>query len=136
MAALGLMMTPLLTQALAVLPHALYSHGSAILTTLQQVAGAAGTAVFVTVAALGAANASGAPDEAGLRTAFMFAGVVGVLAVVAAFFVRPVPVAAAADEEPAAEASVSEHPAAENPAAEDPVGDAEQPTRARSDAAH
>lgn len=50
MAGLGLMMTPLFAEALAVLPPTLYSHGSAIMATLQQVAGAAGTAGFVTIA--------------------------------------------------------------------------------------
>src|SRR5699024_10208295 len=56
MAGLGLMMTPLMTESLGVLPDHLYSHGSAILTTLQQVAGAFGTAMFVTVAAIGSAT--------------------------------------------------------------------------------
>lgn len=37
MVGLALIFTPLLTDALAVLPDRLYSHGSAILTTLQQV---------------------------------------------------------------------------------------------------
>ena len=64
MASLGLMMTPLLTEGLSVLPENLYSHGSAILTTLQQVAGAAGTAGFVTIAAIGSTAATGTPDAA------------------------------------------------------------------------
>lgn len=45
---LGLAMTPLMTTALGSLPAHLYSHGSAILNTLQQLAGAAGTAVLIT----------------------------------------------------------------------------------------
>ena len=45
----SLMITPLMTDALGQLPGDLDSHGSAILATLQQVAGAAGTALFVTV---------------------------------------------------------------------------------------
>ncbi|WP_234444112.1 MDR family MFS transporter [Streptomyces sp. NRRL S-1868] len=88
MAGLGTMMTPLMTESLGALPDHLYSHGSAILATLQQVAGAFGTAVFVTVASLGTSHASGAPDAAGLRTAFLVAGVLGVLVFVAALFVR------------------------------------------------
>ena len=88
MAGLGLMMTPLMTEALGSLPDHLYSHGSAVLSTLQQVAGALGTAVFVTVAALGSAVGAAAPDAAGLRTAFVVAGVVGLVALVAASFVR------------------------------------------------
>ncbi|MDT7802549.1 MAG: transporter, family, lincomycin resistance protein [Actinomycetota bacterium] len=81
MAGLGLMMTPLMTESLGVLPEHLYSHGSAILSTLQQVAGAMGTALFVSVATLGTADATaGSPDAAGLRTAFMVAGCIGLLA--------------------------------------------------------
>ncbi|WP_007027236.1 DHA2 family efflux MFS transporter permease subunit, partial [Saccharomonospora iraqiensis] len=67
MTGLALMMTPLMTEALGSLPDHLYSHGSAILTTLQQLAGALGTAVFVTVAAVGSAGGGGAgPDADGL----------------------------------------------------------------------
>ena len=88
MGSLGLMLTPLLTEALAVLPESLYSHGSAIMTTLQQVAGAAGTALFVAVAAIAAQNPQGVPDAAGLRTAFGFAGTVALVAVVVAFMIR------------------------------------------------
>lgn len=97
MASLGLMMTPLMTEALDVLPDSLYSHGSAILTTLQQVAGAFGTAAFVTVAALGSTTSSGAPDAAGLRTAFGVAGCIGILAVMVAFFVQRRPENASED---------------------------------------
>lgn len=88
MAGLGMMMTPLMTEALGSLPDHLYSHGSAIMATLQQVAGAFGTAVFVTVASLGTTNPSGAPDAAGLHTAFIVAGVLGVLLFVTSLFVR------------------------------------------------
>src|SRR5699024_76956 len=52
MGSLGLMMTPLMADSLGTLPGHLYSHGSALLATLQQVAGALGSAVFVTVAML------------------------------------------------------------------------------------
>ena len=48
-AGLALMFTPLFTSALGSLPMHLYSHGSAMVGTVQQVAGAAGTALFVTV---------------------------------------------------------------------------------------
>ena len=82
------MMTPLMTESLSALPDHLHSHGSAILATLQQVAGAFGTAVFVTVASVGSAAPSGAPDAAGLRTAFVVAGVIGVLAFGTSLFVR------------------------------------------------
>jgi len=86
MCALGTMMTPLMTDALGALPHDLYSHGSALLTTLQQVAGALGSAVLVAVASLASLNTSGLPDAAGIRVAFLVAGCVGVVAVVVALF--------------------------------------------------
>lgn len=88
MAGLGLMMTPLMTESLSSLPDHLYSHGSAILATFQQVAGAFGTALFVTVAALGSAAPSGTPDASGLRMAFVVAAGLGVLAFATALFVR------------------------------------------------
>lgn len=88
MGGLALMMTPLMTEALGSLPDELYSHGSAILSTLQQVAGALGTALFVTVAALGSADAAASPDASGLHAAFAVAGGVGVLAVLLSLLVR------------------------------------------------
>ncbi|MGW4398633.1 MDR family MFS transporter [Amycolatopsis nivea] len=89
MAGLGLMMTPLMTESLAALPDHLYSHGSAILSTLQQVAGALGTAVFISVATLSSAeHAAASPDADGLHTAFLVAGCIGVAAVIGAWFVR------------------------------------------------
>ncbi|MGW0521458.1 MDR family MFS transporter [Crossiella sp. NPDC003009] len=88
MIGLGLMMTPLMTESLSSLPEQLYSHGSAILATLQQVAGALGTAVFITVSTLGSAPGATSPDVDGLHLAFMVAGGIGVAAFVGALFVR------------------------------------------------
>jgi MFS transporter, DHA2 family, lincomycin resistance protein len=70
------MVTPLMTDALGRLPGDLDSHGSAILTTLQQVAGAAGTALFVTVMALASAGAGTGADVDGARAAFTVAAVI------------------------------------------------------------
>ena len=50
---LALLITPLMTSALGSLPQPLYSHGSALLNTLQQVAGAAGGALFITLMSVG-----------------------------------------------------------------------------------
>lgn len=85
MLGLSMMFTPLMTDALGALPEWLYSHGSAILTTLQQVAGAAGTALFVTVMT-NASRSGGAPDLAGVRAAFTAAALIGVAVVIGAFF--------------------------------------------------
>src|SRR5680860_693170 len=63
---LALLFTPLFTAGLGAVRPALYSHGSAIVGTVQQLAGAAGTALFVTVMASVAASkiAGGASDVA------------------------------------------------------------------------
>lgn len=57
---LGLLFTPLFTFGLGDLPKNLYPDGSAILNTLQQVAGAVGTAFFVALSTVIAAGLSGA----------------------------------------------------------------------------
>jgi DHA2 family lincomycin resistance protein-like MFS transporter len=89
MAGLGLMITPLMTDSLGALPEHLYSHGSAILSSLQQVAGAVGTALLVSVATLGTANPTAVgPDAAGIRAAFMAAGCLGLAGFVCSWFLR------------------------------------------------
>lgn len=91
---LAAMMTPLFTAGLGSVRPDLVPHGSAILATSQQVAGAAGTALFVTVMAIqvAAAKAGGASEAAaltqGVRGAFFVGIITSLLAVVAAFFVR------------------------------------------------
>ena len=91
---LALMFTPLLTSALGSLPPHLYSHGSATVSTLQQVAGAAGTALFVTVLTrrqVSDARAGVDLVEAtanGVHTAFVYGGVISALAVLVALAVR------------------------------------------------
>lgn len=92
MVGLSMMFTPLMTDALGVLPDRLYAHGSAIMTTLQQVAGATGTALFVTVMAA-ASESGGAPDMPGVHAAFVTAAVIGAVAVIGSFFTagRPSP---------------------------------------------
>lgn len=93
MVGLSMMFTPLMTDALSALPDRLYSHGSAIMTTLQQVAGAAGTALFVTVMAKASAS-GGAPDMPGVHAAFVAAALIGAVAVALAFFTEPRPLPA------------------------------------------
>jgi DHA2 family lincomycin resistance protein-like MFS transporter len=100
---LAFMFTPLFTSGLGSLPSNLYSHGSAIVGTVQQLAGAAGTAVFVTVmtlAATAAASQSGAgaaATGAGVRAAFLVGAIISVFAVVGSFFVRRPPVVEGAE---------------------------------------
>lgn len=77
---LSFMFTPLMTDALGRLPGELDSHGSAILATLQQVAGAAGTALFVTLMVVFAATPGVAADVPGARAAFLCAAVIATIA--------------------------------------------------------
>ncbi|NYG22814.1 DHA2 family lincomycin resistance protein-like MFS transporter [Agromyces hippuratus] len=93
-AGLAFMFTPLFTSALGSVEPKFYSHGSAIVGTVQQVAGAAGTALFVTIMATQTltATTAGATAEAaaasGIRSAFMVGAILSLLAIVGAFFVR------------------------------------------------
>jgi DHA2 family lincomycin resistance protein-like MFS transporter len=79
---LSFMFTPLMTDALGSLPAELYSHGSAIVTTLQQVAGAAGTAVFITIMTVSSVAPGGAVDAVGTHTAFLVAAIISLGVVV------------------------------------------------------
>ncbi|MCO1337589.1 MFS transporter [Kocuria polaris] len=56
----ALLFTPAFTTGLNPLPHHLHSHGSAVLSTLQQLGGAAGTALLVGIMASGTASAMAA----------------------------------------------------------------------------
>jgi DHA2 family lincomycin resistance protein-like MFS transporter len=91
---LACLFTPAFTTALNPLPPHLYSHGSATLTTLQQVAGAAGTALLIaimtarTLTAAGRGLAARAAQSVGLHTSFLVSASIGVIAVVLAFFMR------------------------------------------------
>jgi len=96
MGGLASVMTPLMTSSLGSLPDELYSHGSAIFSTIQQLAGAAGTALFVTVMTYTATDrlADGATEvdaaQAGIHTAFLYGGIVSLLALAVSFFIgRP-----------------------------------------------
>src|SRR5699024_768211 len=79
-------MTPLMTHSLSSLPRELYGHGSAILNTLQQLAGALGTAVFIALLSIGAGLAiergidPGPAQADGIVLAFAFGGIWAVLA--------------------------------------------------------
>jgi MFS transporter, DHA2 family, lincomycin resistance protein len=77
---LSLMLTPLITDALGRLPGDLDSHGSAIVATVQQVAGAAGTALFITLMALGSASGTAGTDAAGAHVAFVSAAIIATVA--------------------------------------------------------
>lgn len=88
---LAMSFTPLFTASLGSLEPRFYSHGSAIVSTVQQVAGAAGIAVMITI--MNAGYVAGAATDqaawaAGARGAFLFAAIVAIPTIVTAFFIR------------------------------------------------
>jgi len=91
---LALLFTPLFSTSLGSLPPQLYSHGSAMIGTVQQVAGAAGTALFVaimTARTASLATGGSAPLDAlagGIGAAFLCGAIISLFAIVAAFFIR------------------------------------------------
>lgn len=97
---LALTFTPLFTSGLGALPPRLYSYGSAVIGTNQQLAGAIGTAIFITIlSAVGAQTAAGGAStaaglEAGVHAAFLTGAALSTLLVIGSFFVRrPTPTA-------------------------------------------
>ncbi|NAZ77151.1 DHA2 family efflux MFS transporter permease subunit [Kineococcus sp. T13] len=94
---LAFMFTPLFTSALGSLRAELYAHGSAVVGTVQQLAGAAGTALFVTVLSTTSADRLAAGADAldavadGVRSAFVWGGVISLVALAASLLVRRPP---------------------------------------------
>jgi DHA2 family lincomycin resistance protein-like MFS transporter len=93
---LAFLFTPLFSTSLGSLPPHLYSHGSATVATLQQVAGAAGTAVFVALYATGIAAAgnldpqhpSAGEAAGGSHLAFIAGGIISIAVILVAVFIR------------------------------------------------
>lgn len=100
---LGLLFTPCITFAMGAVEQDLLNHGSAILNALQQLSGAAGTALFITVmtsSELRNVHAGTAADIAlgkGIHTAFICGLVLTVLMVAVSVFVRGRPTQAPTD---------------------------------------
>src|SRR5690625_7880790 len=87
-------MTPLMTSSLCSLPPHLNYQGSAITSTLQQLAAAAGTALYITImsvriaAEMSAGASAVAAEGAGIHQAFLWGAGIAVIAVAASFLVR------------------------------------------------
>ncbi|UDF14747.1 DHA2 family efflux MFS transporter permease subunit [Antiquaquibacter oligotrophicus] len=92
-AGLAFMFTPLFTSGLGSIPPKFYSFGSAIIGTNQQLAGAAGTAMFIalyTTGLISQQNAGASEAHAmatGIHWAFLAGAILSLFAIVAAFFV-------------------------------------------------
>ncbi|WP_240545839.1 DHA2 family efflux MFS transporter permease subunit [Paenibacillus artemisiicola] len=95
---ISLVMMPAQTTGLNQLPRQLYPHGTAILNTLQQVAGAIGTALFISIMSSGTKDfmtksPNATPAEglvAGLQDAFLIGFFIGLVALVLGFFIKRV----------------------------------------------
>jgi DHA2 family lincomycin resistance protein-like MFS transporter len=90
---LAFMFTPLFTSALGALKPHLYSHGSATVGTVQQLAGAAGTALFIALLTAGqfAYGKDGlshvAAEAGGIHWAFTAGAIISVIAFAVSFLV-------------------------------------------------
>ena len=90
----ALLFTPLFTVSLSSVKPNLYSHGSAVIGSIQQVAGAAGVALFVALMSARTATLAArglAPAEAlsgGIRAGFLCGAIISLLAVACVFFVQ------------------------------------------------
>ncbi len=91
---LALSFTPLFTASLASLEPRFYSYGSAVLGTVQQVAGAAGIALMFTIMAAATRSATDAGADAatagaaGAHAAFLLGAIVSIPLIVGAFLIR------------------------------------------------
>ncbi|WP_442951552.1 MDR family MFS transporter [Paenibacillus sp. GYB004] len=78
MLGISMLMMPVMTNALNELPSRLYPHGTAIISTLQQVAGAVGTALLVTIMTNGSKRyleqLGGSADDREMQILAMMAG--------------------------------------------------------------
>lgn len=103
MLSLAAMFTPVFTLSMGALPHQLYSHGSSMLGTLQQVAAAFGTALVVTVmsARSGQLVTDGVPavsaQLSGMRLAFVVVAAIALVTIAIAVLLPPKPPAADGD---------------------------------------
>jgi DHA2 family lincomycin resistance protein-like MFS transporter len=91
---LALIFTPVFTSSMGSVRMELYSHASAVLGSIQQLAGAAGIALFIALMTIRTATLAGEgidPVEAlagGIRLAFLVGAIISLFAIVAAFFIR------------------------------------------------
>ncbi|MFF2089415.1 MDR family MFS transporter [Paenibacillus sp. NPDC058174] len=100
MIGIALVMMPAQTAGLNQLPSHLHPHGTAILNTLQQVSGAIGTALYISIMSggqkqyLSGASDPQAPGEivkglaAGINNAFWFGVIIALVALVLGIFIR------------------------------------------------
>ncbi|TFD62123.1 DHA2 family efflux MFS transporter permease subunit [Cryobacterium suzukii] len=99
---LSMLFTPLFTSGLGSLSPNLYSHGSAVVGTIQQLAGAVGTALFIAVmtsqstALMTRGVSEVSATASGIHDAFLCGAIISLFAIPAAFLVRRPPLGAPA----------------------------------------
>lgn len=85
---IGLITMPLQTEALNVLPKELIAHGSAMFTTIRQIAGSVGTAALITVMSLVARNSINHSERLaqlqGINTAYFVCGILALVGAICA----------------------------------------------------
>lgn len=112
MLSLACMFTPTFTSGLNALTPKLYGHGSALLGTLQQVAGAAGAAMLITLMQTRTQSLEGQGQvhqlalQGGISHALTIGSIIGLGAVVLATFLRGKPAAATPQGDPQQEVPV------------------------------
>lgn len=95
---LAFMFTPLFSVSLGSLDPSLYGHGSALLNTIQQLAGAAGAALFISIMSvqIASSSATGATEvvatASGIRLVMLGAAILAVAPVFIALLIKHVPV--------------------------------------------
>jgi DHA2 family lincomycin resistance protein-like MFS transporter len=91
---LAFIFTPLFTSSLGSLPKHLYAFGSATVSTMQQVAAAAGTALFIAImssiviATLGQGASLAKAYADGIHVAFLLSASIASLSIIPAFFIK------------------------------------------------
>jgi DHA2 family lincomycin resistance protein-like MFS transporter len=91
---LALVFTPLFAAGLGSVPPRLYAYGSAIFSTVQQLAGAAGVALLVSVSSVRSAALAGQgvpvveQTAGGVHAAFLVAATLSLFSIVGAFLIR------------------------------------------------
>ena len=104
MIGVSMIMMPAQTNGLNQLPRELYPHGTAIMNTLQQVAGAIGTAVAISILSSGAERFMNTVDDKtnplnqvlafteGVQSSFIFAIIMAIIGLIISFFIKRVEV--------------------------------------------
>lgn len=89
MASISMVMMPVTTAGLNVLPTELISHGAAVNNTLRQVSGSIGTALPITIMTTFTIPEKGiAGMIRGVNISFVFAGVIALLGLILSFYIR------------------------------------------------